>query len=69
MLDQGTARSNFPNTPYTAAGKTGTAEVVYYGPIRNNGQIRLPSHAGFAPYENPEVAYAVIIPWHTSFNR
>ncbi len=68
---QGSARNNFGNAPYTAAGKTGTAEVVYYGPIREawkTNTVNL-THAGFAPYENPEVAYAVMIPWaSTNFN-
>ncbi|MFP7200907.1 penicillin-binding transpeptidase domain-containing protein [Lysinibacillus halotolerans] len=66
--DQGSARSYFSNTPYTAAGKTGTAEVVYYGPLREKygtDAITL-AHVGFAPYENPEVAYAVLIPWATT---
>nr|WP_106779896.1 penicillin-binding protein 2 [Lysinibacillus timonensis] len=65
---QGSARSQFADAPYTAAGKTGTAEVVYYGPIREEyGTLTVNlSHVGFAPYENPEVAYAVIIPWATT---
>jgi len=68
---QGSARSSFSNAPYTAAGKTGTAEVVYYGPIREEWRtdtVNL-THVGFAPYEDPEVAYAVMIPWaSTNFN-
>ncbi len=62
---KGSARHVFGDTPYTAAGKTGTAEVVYYGPQRNRygtNTINL-VHVGFAPFENPEVAYAVILPW------
>ncbi len=50
------------------AGKTGTAEVVYYGPLREHfgtNTINL-THVGFAPYENPEIAYAVVIPWATT---
>lgn len=68
--NQGTARSVFGNTPYTAAGKTGTAEVVYYGPIREKWRTHTITltHVGFAPYENPEVAYAVVIPWVTTSN-
>ena len=62
---QGSARGQFANTPYTAAGKTGTAEVVYFGPLREyyGTEVKSYSHVGFAPYENPEIAYAVIIPW------
>lgn len=65
---QGSARAQFANTPYTAAGKTGTAEVVYYGPLREEfgtHTINI-AHVGFAPYDNPEVAYAVLIPWATT---
>ncbi|KPN96985.1 penicillin-binding protein 2 [Lysinibacillus sp. ZYM-1] len=62
---KGTAKRQFGNAPYTAAGKTGTAEVMYYGDLRQYwGQYSLTyTHVGFAPYENPEIAYAVVIPW------
>jgi len=65
---QGTARGAFANAPYTAAGKTGTAQVVYYGPLKEYyGTDTLSfTHFGFAPYENPEIAYAVVIPWATT---
>jgi cell division protein FtsI/penicillin-binding protein 2 len=65
---QGTAKGAFANAPYTAAGKTGTAQVVYYGPLKEyNGTDTLSfTHVGFAPYENPEIAYAVVIPWATT---
>lgn len=66
---QGTARSNFAGAPYTAAGKTGTAEVIYYGPKRSMWKtytVNL-AHIGFAPYENPEVAFSVMIPWSTTY--
>lgn len=65
---QGSARGQFANTPYTAAGKTGTAEVVYYGPLENKWKTEVLNltHVGFAPYENPEIAYAVVIPWATT---
>lgn len=65
---QGSAYRAFHDTPYTAAGKTGTAEVVYYGPQKDKygtHTITL-THAGFAPFDNPEVAYAVVIPWVTT---
>lgn len=65
---QGSAKQYFQNAPYTAAGKTGTAEVVYYGPKREafgKGTINL-AHVGFAPYENPEVAFSIMIPWMTT---
>ncbi|MFT9818064.1 peptidoglycan D,D-transpeptidase FtsI family protein [Lysinibacillus sp. NPDC056185] len=64
----GTARAQFANAPYTAAGKTGTAEVVYFGPLKEyyGTQTLTFTHVGFAPYENPEIAYAVVIPWATT---
>lgn len=62
---RGTARFDFASTTYTAAGKTGTAEVVYFGPQQDRyftNTINL-VHVGFAPFDQPEVAYAVVIPW------
>ena len=66
--DKGTARSLFDGKPYNAAGKTGTAQAsisefdgTYYKTINL-------SHAGFAPYDNPEIAYAIMIP-HISTNQ
>ncbi|KOS68310.1 penicillin-binding protein [Lysinibacillus contaminans] len=62
---RGSARYNFSDTPYTAAGKTGTAEVVYFGPQENRYHTNTINlvHVGFAPFDKPEVAYAVVIPW------
>ncbi|AYC29582.1 peptidoglycan D,D-transpeptidase FtsI family protein [Paenisporosarcina cavernae] len=51
---QGTATSWFRGIKYTAAGKTGTAEAP-------GNKINL-THIGFAPYEKPEIAYAIIVP-------
>ncbi len=64
----GSARGSFATAEYTAAGKTGTAQVIYSDPskgISMKDTINL-VHVGFAPYENPEVAYAVMIPWATT---
>ncbi|KYG92233.1 penicillin-binding protein [[Bacillus] sp. KCTC 13219] len=65
---QGTAYRSFHDAPYTAAGKTGTAEVVYYGPQRDKFGTNTTTltHVGFAPYDNPQIAYAVVIPWVTT---
>ncbi|MGM9951676.1 MAG: peptidoglycan D,D-transpeptidase FtsI family protein [Lysinibacillus sp.] len=65
---RGSAASAFRDAPYTAAGKTGTAEVKYYDPEKYKSGIDTLNlvHVGFAPYENPEVAYAVILPWATT---
>lgn len=54
---RGTARNLFAGRDFDAAGKTGTAQAFSSG----KPTINL-SHVGFAPYENPEIAYAIIIP-------
>ncbi|MGE6488422.1 peptidoglycan D,D-transpeptidase FtsI family protein [Paenisporosarcina sp. NPDC076898] len=68
--NQGSARSYFGDAPFQAAGKTGTAQVVYYGPKQENwGDSTINStHIGFAPFDNPEIAYAVMIPWAPYYN-
>ncbi len=65
----GSARSYFKDTEYTAAGKTGTAEVSYYDDKENPYYTKdsiTTTHVGFAPYEDPEVAYAIMIPYITT---
>jgi penicillin-binding protein A len=67
----GTAYDEFGNAPYKPAGKTGTAQALYDGPEMKNYKDRgmLPpevmnlSLVGYAPYDNPEVAMAVLVPW------
>ena len=66
--ERGTARSSGRNAPYKMAGKTGTAQVVA---IKQGEKYdaealdeRHRDHAlfvGFAPFENPEIAVAVIV--------
>lgn len=65
---QGSAASYFRDAKFDAAGKTGTAQVVYYGPKRAayGTQTLTITHIGFAPYKNPEIAYAVVVPWVTT---
>ncbi|MDW0117353.1 penicillin-binding protein 2 [Sporosarcina thermotolerans] len=61
----GTAPNLFNDAPYTAAGKTGTAQSAYYGDDRSKygmASVNL-THVGFAPAEEPEVAYALVIPY------
>ncbi|NYF24580.1 penicillin-binding protein 2 [Sporosarcina sp. JAI121] len=53
----GTAKNLFAGKDFDAGGKTGTAQAFSSG----KPTINL-SHVGFAPYENPEIAYAIIIP-------
>ncbi|WNF37758.1 penicillin-binding protein 2 [Bacillaceae bacterium IKA-2] len=53
---QGTARE-LATKDYRLAAKTGTSQVTYRGQKGNN-QI----FVGYAPYDNPEIAFAVIVP-------
>ncbi|WP_167578594.1 peptidoglycan D,D-transpeptidase FtsI family protein [Jeotgalibacillus proteolyticus] len=54
---------------YVAAGKTGTAEVVYFGPKYQEHYYGDPPHTinstlvGYAPADKPEVAFSVMVPW------
>ncbi|MCM3761666.1 penicillin-binding protein 2 [Alkalihalobacillus oceani] len=54
---RGTARSRFVDRPYQLAAKTGTAQVKV-GEVEGNNQ----TFVGYAPYDNPEVAFAVVVP-------
>lgn len=67
MEPGGTAYSYFGSKPYTVAGKTGTAQAFYDGPDRakyskpqDTMNITL---VGYAPADNPEVAFAIVVPW------
>ncbi|WP_339213060.1 penicillin-binding protein 2 [Solibacillus sp. FSL W8-0372] len=64
----GSAKRQFATADYTGAGKTGTAEVVYYGPQREKWRTNTINivHVGYAPFEDPEIAYAIIYPWATT---
>ncbi|WP_088068256.1 peptidoglycan D,D-transpeptidase FtsI family protein [Gottfriedia luciferensis] len=63
----GTARKYFTGTDYKPAGKTGTAQSVYDGPDRKkyNGPQKTYNLTliGYAPYDNPEIAFSVVVPW------
>ncbi|MEI2355937.1 penicillin-binding transpeptidase domain-containing protein [Mesobacillus zeae] len=63
----GTAYGSFGSAPYHPAGKTGTAEAVYDGPLRkqfNGPKLTMNlSLIGYAPHDNPEVAMSVMVPW------
>ena len=62
--DQGTARGAFADFKYDGAGKTGTAQTTAYDPVekRTYKTVSL-SHVGFAPFNNPQIAYSTMIPW------
>ena len=63
---RGTA-SDFMNEPYKPAGKTGTAEAFYDGPKWTPGTKQPDTwnitFVSYAPYDNPEIAMAVVVPW------
>ena len=63
----GTAYSSFASADYNPAGKTGTAQAFYDGPLRKNFDEPVPTInltlVGYAPFDNPEVAMAVVVPW------
>ncbi|MDW0108950.1 peptidoglycan D,D-transpeptidase FtsI family protein [Sporosarcina aquimarina] len=62
---RGTARDLFKGEDFDAGGKTGTAQSGYYeGEDRSVWGTPTVSvaHVGFAPFDNPEIAYAVIVP-------
>lgn len=54
--NNGTAAWMFKNKDYNPAGKTGTAEIDKATGVVNKTLV------GYAPYENPEVALAVVVP-------
>ncbi|MHA6259489.1 peptidoglycan D,D-transpeptidase FtsI family protein [Sporosarcina sp. CAU 1771] len=64
---KGSAFGYLKGKSYDAAGKTGTAQDEVYVDGKKYNTINL-SHVGYAPYDNPEVAFAVIIP-HISTNQ
>lgn len=63
----GTAYAYFAGAPYKPAGKTGTAEAFYDGPIksRRNASTDNLTLVGYAPYNDPKVSFAVVVPWAT----
>ena len=62
--NRGTARSAFSSSKFNGAGKTGTAQSFFYDPAQKKSfrTVNL-THVGFAPFDNPEIAYALVIPW------
>ncbi|HLR61973.1 MAG TPA: penicillin-binding protein 2 [Lentibacillus sp.] len=60
----GTASRYFADKPYDAAGKTGTAEYDIYEDGELKASTENSALIGYAPYDDPEVAFALIVP-HT----
>ena len=69
----GTAYGAFYTADYKPAGKTGTAQAFYDGPKRKNydepPEVMNLSLIAYAPYENPEIAMAVMVPWAYEGNQ
>lgn len=69
---KGTAYNIFQGEDFDAAGKTGTAQAGYYeGEDRSlwGTQTISVAHVGFAPYDNPEIAYSVIVPHVSTYTK
>ncbi len=65
VVTKGTASSRFANAPYQLAAKTGTAQVsvtVGEGSSRRSVEGNTHTFVGYAPYKNPEIAFAVVVP-------
>jgi len=58
----GTASSTFAGKPYEPAGKTGTAENEIYQDSELVANTENQTIVGYAPYDNPEIALAVVVP-------
>ncbi|MFZ3578616.1 peptidoglycan D,D-transpeptidase FtsI family protein [Virgibacillus sp. DJP39] len=71
QVQGGTAYNYFGDKSYSSAGKTGTAESIYierYEKGEDEGKIKAIHETvnltlvGYAPYEDPEVAFAIVVP-------
>lgn len=62
VVSQGTAASHWSSNPYKVAAKTGTAQNDVY----ENGELQEQTYnlslVGYAPYDEPEVAFAIVVP-------
>ncbi|WP_163970010.1 peptidoglycan D,D-transpeptidase FtsI family protein [Oceanobacillus halotolerans] len=58
----GTAASYFADKDYNPAGKTGTAENEVYEDGKLLAETENLTLVGYAPYDEPEVAFAVVVP-------
>lgn len=58
----GTAYYEFADAPYKPAGKTGTAQNEIYEDGKLVAKTENLTLVGYAPYDKPEVAFAVVVP-------
>ncbi|MGN8645490.1 peptidoglycan D,D-transpeptidase FtsI family protein [Gracilibacillus sp. HCP3S3_G5_1] len=72
VFTNGTAAGQWGNFPYEVAGKTGTAQRPKYEVINDEivqvAETENLSLVGYSPAENPEVAFAVIVPENGTSN-
>jgi penicillin-binding protein A len=62
----GTGYGLITNKQYKIAGKTGTAQALYDGPLPIHPMTWNVTFVGYAPYDNPEIAISVVVPWSTT---
>lgn len=67
---RGTARSAFSDAPYQIGAKTGTAEALYFGEREEYRGLEVMNRTfvGYAPYDDPEIAIAVVVPYMPADN-
>ncbi|MFD1736561.1 peptidoglycan D,D-transpeptidase FtsI family protein [Bacillus salitolerans] len=68
----GTAANFFKDKFYKPAGKTGTAQAVYWGQNKekHGSSTYNLTLVGYAPFHQPEIAFAVVVPWaHSKDNE
>ena len=53
----------FGNAPYNPAGKTGTAQEKVRTPEGKSVDVQNLTLVGYAPFDDPEVAFAVVVPY------
>ena len=61
VVTNGTAKKGLKNTPYTVAGKTGTAQLNYWSRKKGEKTQYLASFAGYFPADNPTYSCIVIV--------
>lgn len=67
---EGTASKEFRDAPYVAAGKSGTAQAKYRDPVSGRYYDTYNTTLiGYAPYDQPEVAFSTVVPWSHNGNQ
>ncbi|MGX7108249.1 peptidoglycan D,D-transpeptidase FtsI family protein [Facklamia miroungae] len=63
--NEGTASTYLLDYPFEIGSKTGTTEAFYAGPIQyaKNDPVINGTYIGYAPFDDPEIAISVIVPY------